>query len=58
MDNPDDLWMSVVFDSEESYQKNADSSGMDAQFKKMREHLREDPEWHDGHVLHEAMRKG
>lgn len=50
--------MSVVFDSEESYQKNADSSGMDAQFKKMREHLREDPEWHDGHVLHEAMRKG
>jgi len=49
--------MSVVFDSEESYRKNADSPDMDSQYKDMLEHLQGEPEWHDGHVIHEAMRK-
>ena len=53
-----DLWMSVVFESEELYKKNADSSGMATQYGAMLEHLQGEPEWHDGHVIHEAMRKG
>jgi quinol monooxygenase YgiN len=51
------IWMSVVFDSEESYRKNADSPEMDRQYQAMLEHLQGEPEWHDGHVIHEAMRK-
>ncbi|HVH62557.1 MAG TPA: antibiotic biosynthesis monooxygenase [Candidatus Dormibacteraeota bacterium] len=55
---PNELWMSVVFESEEAYKQNADSPDMDKQYRSMLEHLQEDPEWHDGHVVHEAMRKG
>jgi quinol monooxygenase YgiN len=54
---PNDIWMSVVFESEEAYRKNADSPNMDREYRKMLEHLQGDPEWHDGHVIHEAMRQ-
>ncbi len=57
-DNPNDIWMSVVFESEESYRKNAGSPDMDREYRAMLEHLDGEPEWHDGHVIHEAMRKG
>ena len=49
--------MSVVFESEEAYKKNADSPEMNTEYRRMLEHLQGEPEWHDGHVIHEAMRK-
>lgn len=52
-----DIWMSVVFESEELYKKNAESPEMGSQYSAMLEHLQSEPEWHDGHVIHEAMRK-
>ncbi len=52
-----EIWLSVVFESEEAYRKNADSSEMDREYRKMLEHLQSEPEWHDGHVIHEAMRQ-
>ena len=55
--NPNEIWMSVVFDSEESYRKNANSPDMDQEYRKMLEHLDGEPEWHDGHVIDEAMRE-
>ena len=57
-DNPNDIWMSVVFESEEAYRKNAGSPDMDKEYRSMLQHLDGEPEWHDGHVIHEAMRKG
>jgi hypothetical protein len=48
----------VLFESEELYKKNAESSEMDRHCRSMLEHLEGEPEWHDGHVIHEAMRKG
>ena len=56
--DPNEIWMSVVFESEELYKKNADSAEMDHEYRAMLEHLQGEPEWHDGHVIHEAMRKG
>ena len=56
--DPNEIWMSTVFESEELYKKNADSPEMDREYRKMLEHLQGEPEWHDGHVIHEAMRKG
>ena len=56
--DPDEIWLTVVFESEELYKKNADSSEMATQYGAVLEHLRGEPEWHDGHVIHEAMRKG
>ena len=55
--HPNELWMSVVFESEEAYRRNAQSPKMDAEYRKMLEHLDAEPEWHDGHVIHEAMRQ-
>jgi quinol monooxygenase YgiN len=52
-----DIWMSVVFESEDLYKKNADSPEMGKQYTAMLEHLQGEPEWHDGQVIHEAMRK-
>jgi hypothetical protein len=56
--DPNEIWMSVVFESEDLYRQNASSSDMDREYRGMLEHLQEEPEWHDGHVVHEAMRKG
>jgi quinol monooxygenase YgiN len=55
--DPNEVWLSVVFESEEAYRKNAESPDMDKEYRKMLEHLQGDPEWHDGHVIHEAMRQ-
>jgi quinol monooxygenase YgiN len=55
--DPNEIWMSVVFESEEAYKKNADSPEMDRQYRQMLEHLQGEPEWHDGEVIHEAMRQ-
>ena len=49
--------MSVVFESEELYKKNADSPDMDRKYRAMLQHIRGEPEWHDGHVIHEATKK-
>jgi quinol monooxygenase YgiN len=55
--DPNELWMSVVFENEDVYKKNADSPEMNRQYKEMLEHLEGEPEWHDGNVIHEAMRQ-
>ena len=55
--NPNEIWLSVVFESEDAYRKNADSPEMDREYRKMLEHLQGDPEWHDGDVIHEGMRQ-
>jgi quinol monooxygenase YgiN len=56
-EDPNEIWMSVVFDSEDAYRKNASSPDMDKEYRSMLEHLQGEPEWHDGHVIHEAMRQ-
>jgi quinol monooxygenase YgiN len=55
--DPNEIWMSVVFEDEESYRKNAGSPDMDREYRKMLEQLQGEPEWHDGQVIHEAMRQ-
>jgi quinol monooxygenase YgiN len=55
--DPNEIWISVVFDSEEAYRKNASSPDMDKEYRKLLEHLQGEPEWHDGNVIHEAMRQ-
>jgi quinol monooxygenase YgiN len=55
--DPNEIWLSVVFESEEAYRRNAESPDMDKQYRGMLEHLQGEPEWHDGEVIHEAMRQ-
>jgi quinol monooxygenase YgiN len=55
--DPNEIWLSVVFENEDVYRKSANSPEMDRQYRMMLEHLEGEPEWHDGHVIQEAMRK-
>ena len=49
--DPTEVWMSVVFSSEEAYKQNAASPGQDERYRQMRALLAADPEWHDGTVV-------
>jgi quinol monooxygenase YgiN len=55
--DPNEVWMTTVFESEEAYRRNADSPDMDKQYQTMLEDLEGPPQWHDGNVISEAMKK-
>jgi hypothetical protein len=53
MDNdPNQLYMAVLFDSRETYHQNAQSPEQDARYREMLALLDDEPEWHDGEVLY------
>lgn len=45
------VWLSVVFEDEESYRANAASPEQHRRWQQMRSVLEEDPQWFDGNVL-------
>jgi heme-degrading monooxygenase HmoA len=49
--NPEEYFMAAVFESKEAYQANAASPEQDAIYRRMRELLAADPEWHDGTIV-------
>lgn len=53
MDNdPDEIYLAVVFDDRESYHANAQSPEQDQRYGRMLELLDGEPEWHDGEILY------
>lgn len=53
--DPNEVWISTVFESEALYKQNADSPEMNTRYRTLVEHLEGQPEWHDGHVVrHQA----
>lgn len=50
-EDPDELYMAVVFQDEESYYANADRPETNANFEKMAQFFAEEPQWHDGEVV-------
>lgn len=56
MDNdPNELYMVAVFESRESYRANAESPEQDAEYRQLLELLVEEPEWHDGDIIHSEV---
>lgn len=55
--DPNVYYLAVVFDSKESYWANARSPEQDARYRKMRDLLAGDPEWHDGEIVDEYRKK-
>ena len=49
--DPDEIFMAVAFQSKEAYWANASSPEQDKRFRRMRELLAADPEWHDGEII-------
>lgn len=53
MDNdPNEYYLVVIFESEEAYRRNAASPEQDARYRKIRELMATDPEWHDGTIVY------
>lgn len=53
-DDPQELYLAVMFESREAYVANADSPEQHERFLKMREMLDGDPEWNDGVIIFPA----
>jgi len=49
--DPREFMLAVVFRDKESYTRNADDPAQDAEYRRLRELLDRDPEWHDGEVV-------
>ncbi len=49
--DPNELYMTVAFRDKASYVANARDPKQDERFRKMREFLAADPEWHDGEII-------
>lgn len=50
-DDPNVIWIAVVFEDEASYRANAESPEQHRRWQQMRSVLEADPDWFDGHVL-------
>ena len=50
-DDPQEHWLTVLFVDRESYHLNAEDPAQDARYRRLREFLDADPEWHDGEIV-------
>jgi quinol monooxygenase YgiN len=50
-EDPNEVWLVVMFESKEAYYKNAESPAQHEQFTQMSQLLAAPPEWHDGEVI-------
>ena len=53
-DDPHEVWLSVVYESEQSYRASVANPNQHALFTRLRSILEADPEWHDGEVIYHA----
>ena len=50
--DPNEFWAAVAFETKEAYEANAESPEQAERYRKMRDLLVADPEWHDGEVVY------
>ena len=51
VDDSQEYWLAVAFESEDAYRSNAARPEQDQSYRQMLEHLEGPPEWHDGEVV-------
>lgn len=49
--DPREYWVAGIFDSKEAYAANSARPEQDERFRRLRELMEGDPEWHDGEVV-------
>ncbi len=49
--NPREYWVASTWDSKEAYTSNSNTPEQDARFRKLRDLMDAEPEWHDGEVV-------
>jgi heme-degrading monooxygenase HmoA len=50
--NPNEYYLAVAFESKDAYWDNARSEEQDKRYRRLREHMQDDPEWHDGEIVY------
>lgn len=50
--DPRECYLTVIFDSKESYEANARSPEQDARYRQLLALMEGEPEWHDGEILY------
>lgn len=53
--DPNECWLVAIFEDRDSYVANAGRPEQDQWYRQMREHLEDDPEWHDGEVIYSLL---
>lgn len=53
--NQDECWLVAIFEDRETYISNANRPEQDDWYQQMREHLAEDPVWHDGEIIYSLL---
>jgi heme-degrading monooxygenase HmoA len=48
---PGEYWVAGIFESREAYTSNSAAPEQDARFRRLRELMESDPEWHDGEIV-------
>jgi len=49
--DPNEYYLAVMFEGKEAYVANAGSPEQNARYRKLRELMENDPEWHDGEIV-------
>lgn len=50
--DPRECYLTVLFDSKQSYRANAESPEQDARYRQLLTLLEGEPEWHDGEIVY------
>ena len=53
--DPNEFTVIAIFRDRAAYEANANDPDQDAWYRKLRSHLTEDPDWHDGEVVSSSM---
>jgi heme-degrading monooxygenase HmoA len=57
-ENPNEYYLAVIFRDREAYMANADSPEQDVRYRKLAKLFTDEPEWHDGEIVHVEYHDG
>jgi len=49
--DPTEYWVASSWDSRDAYHANSNTPEQDARYRRLRELMESDPEWHDGEIV-------
>ena len=49
--DPQEYWVASQWESRDMYQSNSSTPEQDARYRRLRELMERDPEWHDGEII-------
>lgn len=57
-DNPNEVWIAIIFEDEDAYRANAERPEQHTKFERIAQWFAADPEWHDGEIVYSLRAQG